>query len=151
VSSPAAYQGKLIFGDGMHQTDGATLYCLDAAKGLPIWQHPVPGSLVHLEGAPTVADGKAYVGGGAAGVICVDINTVTLEGKAMDLAGVRKTLDLRWQELQAKYVIERKKDPDFAIPPSEDQLPRADPKRLWQQGQDKWHVDAPITIVADKV
>jgi outer membrane protein assembly factor BamB len=151
VSSPALFQGKLIFGDGMHQTDGATLHCLDATKGLPIWQHPVPGTLVHLEGAPTIAEGKAYIGGGAAGVLCVDIKTVTLEGKAMDLAGVQKVIDLRWKELQAKYEIDKKKDPDFAIPPSEDQLPRANPKRLWQQGKDKWHVDAPVTVVGDKV
>src|SRR5262245_19004267 len=28
VSSPAAVDGLLVFGDGMHQTDGASLYCL---------------------------------------------------------------------------------------------------------------------------
>src|SRR5262249_47564429 len=28
VSSPAIAEGKLIFGDGMHQNDGATLHCL---------------------------------------------------------------------------------------------------------------------------
>jgi outer membrane protein assembly factor BamB len=151
VSSPGVFQGKIIFGDGMHQTDGATLHCMDIAKGLPIWQHPVPGNLVHLEGTPTVADGKAYVGGGAAGVICVDIHTVSLEGKALDLAAVRKVLDLRWKELEAKYEIDKKKDPDFAVPPSEDQLPRANPKRLWQQGNDQWHVDAPVTVVDGKV
>jgi outer membrane protein assembly factor BamB len=69
----------------------------------------------------------------------------------MDLAGVQKILDQRWKELQAKYEVDKKKDPDFAIPPSEDQLPRANPKRLWQQGQDKWHVDAPVTVAGDKV
>jgi outer membrane protein assembly factor BamB len=58
---------------------------------------------------------------------------------------------LRWQELQAKYAIDKKKDPDFAIPPSEDQLPRANPKLLWQQGKDKWHVDAPVAVAGDKV
>jgi outer membrane protein assembly factor BamB len=151
VSSPGVFRGKIVFGDGMHQTDGASLYCLDLAKGLPMWRHPVPGNLVHLEGAPTIAGGKAYVGGGAAGVICVDVSAVTLEGKSFDLAGLEKTLELRWRELQAKYQEEKKKDPDFAIPPSEDQLPRANPKRLWQQGKDKWHVDAPVTVVDGKV
>ena len=29
------------------------------------------------------------------------------------------------------------------MPPNEDQLPKADPKQVWQQGQEKWHVDAP--------
>src|SRR5262249_44454605 len=48
VSSPALFDGKLIFGDGMHQTDGAALHCLRAEKGLPLWQLPVPGKLVHL-------------------------------------------------------------------------------------------------------
>ena len=33
VSSPGAFKSWLIFGDGMHQTNGASLYCLDAAEG----------------------------------------------------------------------------------------------------------------------
>ena len=56
-----------------------------------------------------------------------------------------------WKDLQAKYEVEKKKDPMFAMPPSEDQLPKADPKRVWQQGKDKWHVDAPVTVIGDKV
>ena len=151
VSSPALFQGKVFFGDGMHQTDGATLHCLELIKGSPVWQHPVPGALVHLEGSPTLDQGRAYIGGGAAGVLCVDIDRVTLEGKALDLGMVQKVLDARWKELQAKYEIEKKKDPDFAVPPSEDQLPRANPHRLWQQGKDKWHVDAPVAVVDNKV
>src|SRR5262249_5803708 len=50
VSSPGIVKGRLIFGDGMHQTDGATLHCLSPDDGLPLWQLPVPGRLVHLEG-----------------------------------------------------------------------------------------------------
>ena len=38
VSSPAVADGKLVFGDGMHQTDGATLYCMQLDKGMPLWQ-----------------------------------------------------------------------------------------------------------------
>src|SRR5207302_10759510 len=90
VSSPAISDGKLIFGDGMHQTDGATLHCLRLDKGLPLWQLPVPGTLVHLEGSPTVADGKVYLGGGAAGVLCVDATKVTLDGKELDLPAIHK-------------------------------------------------------------
>ena len=40
VSSPAVVDGKLVFGDGMHQTDGAILHCLRADTGLPLWQLP---------------------------------------------------------------------------------------------------------------
>ncbi|MBI3409895.1 MAG: PQQ-binding-like beta-propeller repeat protein [Planctomycetes bacterium] len=151
VSSPAVFGNKLIFGDGMHQTDGATLHCVDVDKGGPIWQHPVPGDLVHLEGSPTIVDGKAYIGGGAAGVICVDINKITLDGKEIDLAAVQKILAQRWQQLLAKYEEDKKKDPCFAIMPTEDQLPRANPHRVWQQGEAKWHVDAPVTVVDGKV
>ena len=151
VSSPGLAGGRIVFGDGMHQTDGATLHCLDVVSGLPLWQHPVPGTLVHLEGSPTIEGGKAYIGGGAAGVLCVELDKVTLEGKAMDLATVQKVIAKRWQELQAKYQEEKRKDPVFAVPPSEDQLPRANPARVWQQGQEKWHVDAPVTVIGDKL
>src|SRR5438045_3480639 len=46
VSSPAVAQGKLVFGDGMHQTDGANLHCVSADNGRPLWQLTVPGTLV---------------------------------------------------------------------------------------------------------
>src|SRR5262249_15996728 len=127
VSSPAVMGNKLIFGDGMHQTDGATLHCLEVEKGGPLWQHPVPGDLVHLEGSPTFNAGKAYIGGGAAGVICVDVGKVTLDGKEIDVANVQKILAKHWQQLLAKYEEDKKKDPCFAIMPTEDQLPRANP------------------------
>jgi outer membrane protein assembly factor BamB len=151
VSSPAVIDGRLIFGDGMHQTDGATLHCMSAARGLPLWQLPVPGTLVHLEGSATVREGRAYLGGGNAGVFCVDVNRVTLDGKEMDLPAIQKLLETRWAELQAKYEEEKKKDPDFAVPPSEDSLPKPAPVRLWQQGQDRWHVDAPVAVAGDRV
>lgn len=151
VCSPAVAEGKIIFGDGMHQTDGAILHCLKADTGLPLWQLPVPGKLVHLEGAPTIANGRVYIGGGNAGVLCVDPNRVTLDGKEIDLAQVEKVLDAKWKELLAKYEVEKKKDPDFAIPPSEDQLPKPAPRRLWQQGQNKWHVDAPVAVIGERL
>jgi outer membrane protein assembly factor BamB len=151
VSSPAVADGRLVFGDGMHQTDGAVLHCLRADKGLPLWQLPVPGTLVHLEGSPTVANGLVYVGGGAAGVLCVELNRVTLEGKEMDLKAVQKILETRWHELLARYAEEKKKDPDFAVPPGEDQLPKPAPVKVWQQGAGRWHVDAPVTVAGGRV
>ncbi|MCC6417552.1 MAG: PQQ-binding-like beta-propeller repeat protein [Gemmataceae bacterium] len=151
VSSPALSGGRIVFGDGMHQTDGAALHCLLADGGLPLWQLPVPGKLVHLEGSPTIEGGKVYIGGGAAGVLCLDLDRVTLEGKEMKLAEVQKVIAQRWQALLAKYEEEKKKDKDFAVPPSEDQLPRAAPRRLWQQGEKQWHVDAPVAVVGERV
>lgn len=151
VSSPGVAAGKLVFGDGMHHLDGGALHCIRSDGGMPLWQLPVPGSLVHLEGSPTIADGKVYIGGGAAGVLCVHLDRVTLDGKEQDLATVQKILDQKWKELQVKYEEAKKKDPDFAVPPSLDQLPKAAPVKCWQQGQEKWHVDAPVAVAGDNV
>ena len=151
VCAPAIADGRLVFGDGMHQTDGATLYCLKADNGTPLWQFPAPGALVHLEGAPTIADGKVYVGGGAAGVICVDLNKVTLDGKEQDSAAIQAAIEAKWKELLARYEADKKTDPDFAIPPTENDLPKPQPKRLWQVGQNQWHVDAAVGVVDGRV
>jgi outer membrane protein assembly factor BamB len=116
TGAPALVPGPpelLIFGDGLHPGQGASLHCLRASDGLLLWQLPVPGKRVHFEGTPTVADGKLYVGGGSAGVLCVDPGWLTLEGKEM--------------------------------------VPMPAPKRVWQQGQDGWHIDAPVAVVADRV
>src|SRR5207249_3948515 len=90
VSTPAVVDGKLIFGDGMHQTSGAYLHCLRLDKGQALWQYGVPGELVHLEGSPTLAGTRVLLGGGAAGVLCVELNRVTLDNKEMDLAAIQK-------------------------------------------------------------
>ncbi len=150
VSSPGLVGDRLIFGDGMHQTNGAQLHCLNVSDGLPQWQLPVPGKLVHLEGSPTIDRGRVYIGGGAAGVLCIDLERITLEGKERTPAEVRKIQSERWKQLLAKYEKDRKTD-EVAVPPTEDQLPKALPKRLWQVGQEKWHVDAPVLVVGDRV
>jgi outer membrane protein assembly factor BamB len=147
VSSPGVMAGKLVFGDGMHQNDGATLHCIDLASGLPVWQLPVPGKLVHLEGSPTLTDDRVYIGGGSAGVLCVSFDQITLEGKKVTLPEVQKIVAQRWKDLQAQYEVDKKKDPDFAVPPTEDQLPKAKPNQLWQAGKDKWHVDGPLNLI----
>lgn len=152
VSSPGVFKDYLIFGDGMHQTNGAMLYCFDALAGEPIWRLTVPGDLVHLEGSPTIVENRAYLGGGAAGVLCIEIDKAAMAGKTHDLASLQKTvLPNHWKDLQAKYVLEKKKDPLFANPPSEEQKWQAEPKQIWQEGKDKWHVDAPVLVVGDKV
>jgi outer membrane protein assembly factor BamB len=151
VSSPAVTkEGQLVFGDGMHQTDGAILYCMTADSGMPLWQFPVPGKLVHLEGSPTVADGRVYIGGGAAGVLCVALDKATLDNKELDLPALQKIVAQRWKELVAAYEKDKVKN-EFAVPPNEDQLPRAEPKQLWRQGEEKWHVDGPVALAGDNV
>ena len=151
VCSPAVADGLIVFGDGMHQTDGAVLYALRAETGRPVWQLPLPGKLVHLECPPTIDKGRVYIGGGEAGVICVDLKRATLDGQELDIPAIQRILDQRWKELSARYEEEKKKDPQFAIPPGEDALPKPAPKAIWRQGEAKWHVDAPIGVAADRV
>jgi hypothetical protein len=67
VCAPAIVGDKIYFGDGMHQNESPTMYCMDAATGATVWQLSIPGPLIHLEGTPTVMEGKAYFGGGNGG------------------------------------------------------------------------------------
>jgi outer membrane protein assembly factor BamB len=151
VSSPAVVDEKLYFGSGMHQTDGAVLYCAKAATGRSIWQMPVAGQLVHLEGSPLVADGRLYIGGGNAGVLAVDITHGTLEGREHTLAEIETILDKRWRELEAEYEDDKRRDPDLAFPPNPDALPKATPKLVWNAGKNRWHVDASIGLAGDRL
>jgi len=150
ASSPAYADGKIVFGDGMHTDSSGNLFCL-RKDGRPLWQLRLPGNLIHLEGAPTIANKRVFIGGGNAGVLCVERDRATLDGKELDEAGVQQVIDAKWKELQAKYEQDKKKDPDFAVPPNEDQLPKPEPIKVWQQGNDQWHVDAPVNVVGDRV
>ena len=151
VSSPAVVGGQLIFGDGMHQTDGAILHCVELEDGKSVWKYDLPGILVHLEGSPTVIDGKVWFGGGSAGVLCLDTAKLNYQGKPMAAADIQKAVDAQWKKLQAEYESDKKKNPDFAIPPSEDQLKYGQPTLVWQEGKEKWHVDAPVAVAGGKV
>jgi outer membrane protein assembly factor BamB len=151
VSSPAVAGNLLVFGDGMHQDSGGVLHCLTADAGRPVWQLTMPGDLVHLEGAPTIAGDRVYMGGGAAGVFCVGLTRARLDGKELSADEIANLLETKWKELQARYAEAKKKDPDLAIPPTEDDLPRLTPRLIWQKGQGKWHVDAPVCVVGDRV
>jgi len=151
VSAPAVTGGLVVFGDGMHQTDGATLYCIRAENGRPVWQFSVPGKLVHMEGSPTIEKDRVYIGAGDAGVLCVELKKLTLDGQDAEPAAVQKIIDARWAELTAKYAEAKKKDPEFAIPPSEDALPKPAPKLVWQQGKGTLHVDAAVAVAGERV
>lgn len=151
VSAPALVGNKIYFGDGMHQTDGAALFCLQADTGRPVWQYPLDGKLTHIEATPTVAEGRVYFGGGDAGVLCLDTNRVTLDGRELDITATQVAIDTRWQELLNQYEIDKKKDPDFAKPPSDDALPKPVPKFLWQKGRSQWHVDAPVALAPGRL
>src|SRR5262249_44628833 len=99
AGAPALLAGPpemLVFGDGSHPDAAASLLCLRAADGFPLWRLPAEGKLVHFEGTPTsVGEGgfptaaaaarKLYVGGGSAGVLCLDPGRVTFEGREQDL------------------------------------------------------------------
>ncbi len=151
VSSPAVSGNALVFGDGMHQDSGGLLHAVTADAGRPLWELPLPGDLIHLEGSPTVAGGRVFTGAGAAGVLCVELDSAVLDGKDVDLPTIAKMQDAKWKELAARYEADKKKDPDFAVPPSEDQLLKPAPKRVWQVGEGKWHADAPVCVVGDRV
>lgn len=151
VSSPAVSDGNVIFGCGMHDSPGAALYCLPTDGGPRLWVLEMSGPLIHMEASPTVANGRVYTGGGAAGVLCLDTNIVTLNGKERAVKDVPALQEEHWKKLKAKYEEDKKKDPDFAIPPTENDLLKPAPKTVWTQGQKRWHVDAPILVTGDKV
>jgi len=151
VCAPAVVEGLVVFGDGMHQTDDAILYCLRAEDGLPVWQYSIPGKLIHLEASPAVDKGRVYACGGDAGVLCLDLKRVVLDGREQDLAAVIPGLAKQWSAMTAKYQQEKQKDPQFALPPNEDALPKPSPKLLWQQGRGKWHIDAPPAVAGDSL
>ena len=151
VCAPAIVRGLVVFGDGMHQTDDSILYCVRADTGRPVWQLPVPGRLVHLEGGPTIDKDRVYIGGGDAGVLCVSLTRALLDGKEKSLEEVQSIMDKAWADLVTRYEESKKKDPDFAEPPGDDALPKVQPVVFWQQGKGVWHIDAPVAVVSDSV
>jgi outer membrane protein assembly factor BamB len=151
VSSPAVFDGKIILGGGMHDSPGAALFCFPADGGRLLWELELSGPLMHMEASPAVANGRVYTGGGSAGVLCLDLNTVTLDGKELTTKDVPALQERQWQKLQARYEEDKKNDKDFAIAPSEDKLLKPAPKVIWKQGEKRWHVDAPLLVAGDKV
>src|SRR5262249_58233760 len=76
---------------------------------------------------------------------------LTLDKKPVNAKDVQKILDEKWSALLKKFEEEKKKDPDFVIPPTEDQLPKVEPAIVWQHGQKRWHVDAPVNLIGDRL
>jgi outer membrane protein assembly factor BamB len=76
---------------------------------------------------------------------------VELDGKEMSPAATAKLIEAKRAELQKKYEEASKKKDPFAVPPTDKDLPRPAPVLLWQQGKEKWHVDAPVAVVEGKV
>lgn len=151
VSSPALVDGKIFFGDGMHQHDGGSLYCLAAADGKLAWEWQLAGKLVHFEAGPTVIGKRAYIGAGAGGFVAVDTEKLALDGKDITPAEAAKMRADKWAALLAEYEQQKKKDPDFAVPPTEDKLPRPAPKVLWRVGDQKTYAGAPLAVADGKV
>jgi len=151
VSSPALAGETLYFGEGMHQTNGASVYALHRTTGVPLWEYRLEGELVHLEGGPTLAGGKLFLGGGAAGVVCLDPTKLTLQGKALSPEAIAKAIEVKRAELQKKYEQAKANNDPFALPPSERDLPRATPALVWQAGKERWHVDAPVAVIGQQV
>src|SRR5262249_30765008 len=83
--------------------------------------------------------------------LCVDLDKLTLKGKEMPIADIRKALDEEWAKMLKQYDIDFKKDPDFTVKPTKDRLPRPTPVKLWQEGVDKWHVDSPVNLIGDRL
>lgn len=138
---PGAAVGQVIFGDGTDHQERATLYCLRDGDGLPLWQLSLTGKLRRFQGTPAIAGRKVYVGGGSAGILCLNPHLVRWEGKDHDLGFLQNTLETRWRELKAKHPLGS----------TDDLLPKPAPQLLWQQGQGKWQFDAPLGVVEDRV
>ena len=146
VSSPAVVGDKLIFGDGMHQTDGGARSIASAStRDGPTGNCRCRATLVHLEGSPTVVDGKVYRRRrlGRRALRGHEPRDAGRQGNGP--AAIQKILDAKWAELQAKYEVDKKKDPTARrCRRARTSCRSRRPCWLWQQGKDKWHVDAPV-------
>jgi outer membrane protein assembly factor BamB len=151
ASSPAMSGGRVVFGTGLHQSDGGELICLDAVSGQIQWRLVMEGRLVHLESAPAIVGDRVWFGAGHGGLICADMQRVTFEGDELPVEEVQRRLATLWEKMKAQYQSDLKKDPDFAVPPRREDLPVPSPRILWQAGKNRWHVDSPVRMARDCV
>jgi hypothetical protein len=92
-----------------------------------------------------------FVGAGAAGVVCVELDKATLDGKEYDRPRSRRCRPSGGSLLQATFEELKAKKDDTAFPPDDSQLLKFQPKKVWQKGAVRWHVDASLNLAADKV
>jgi outer membrane protein assembly factor BamB len=71
-SSPVLADGRLYFGEGLHEDINCKLYCIDAETGKQLWTFATQS---HTEATPVVASGKVFFGAGDDGLYCVDAGT----------------------------------------------------------------------------
>jgi hypothetical protein len=121
VAAPAlcsAHTDLLIFGDGMHQSERASLCCLRARDGFPLWRLPVRGKLVHFEGTPTVAGTPQILLGELSwAVVARECCPWThfglrLKGRISTCRGLA-CYGTSAQQLHSKYPVDVKKDSMF--------------------------------------
>src|ERR1043166_8209681 len=67
-SSPVVKDGRLVCGEGLHQTADARISCLDLA-GQRLWELRTKS---HVESTACIEGGRVYVGAADDGVYCVD-------------------------------------------------------------------------------
>ena len=152
VSSPACLTAQLIFGDGMHQTDGAILHCLRLDKGLPLWQlsgarQPgPPGRLAdhrRRQGLSRRRRGRRPVRGPRTGSRST--------ARRWTPPAIQKILDENWAEAAGEVRGRQEEGPRFRRAAQRGSAAQARTRPAWQQGKDKWHVDAPVAVAGDHV
>src|SRR5262249_10105999 len=71
-STPCLADGRLYFGEGLHQDRGCKVYCLSADDGTKFWEFTTSS---HTESGPCVAGGHVFVGAGDDGLYALDAAT----------------------------------------------------------------------------
>lgn len=69
-SSPAVSGNRVVLGEGLHDTHGARVSCLDAHTGKLLWQHKTRS---HVESSPCVVGERVFIGAGDDGYWCLDL------------------------------------------------------------------------------
>ncbi|MCC7425064.1 MAG: PQQ-binding-like beta-propeller repeat protein [Planctomycetaceae bacterium] len=68
-SSPAVGEGRIVVGEGLHQTSDARVTCLDLS-GRKIWDYRTAS---HVESTPCIHAGRVYVACAGDGFYCFDL------------------------------------------------------------------------------
>jgi outer membrane protein assembly factor BamB len=72
-SSPVVREGRVVCGEGLHQTADARITCLDLA-GRRLWEL---GTKSHVESTACIEGGRVYIGAASDGLYCVDLEPGT--------------------------------------------------------------------------